>query len=39
MSAAWTAGIAPFLLGDLVKIALAAALIRAGWMVAERRQA
>ena len=32
---AWAGGIAPFLLADLVKIALAAALIRAGWSFAE----
>jgi biotin transport system substrate-specific component len=38
MSAAWNAGVLPFLLGDLVKLALAAALIRAGWKAAERRQ-
>jgi biotin transport system substrate-specific component len=32
---AWVGGVAPFLLADLVKTALAAALIRAGWSVAD----
>ena len=35
MSAAWSGGVAPFLFADLVKIALAAALIRAGWSAVE----
>jgi biotin transport system substrate-specific component len=34
-AAAWSGGIAPFLLADLIKVALAAALIRAGWSIAE----
>jgi biotin transport system substrate-specific component len=34
--AAWLAGVQPFLLPDLVKIALAATLIRAGWAVVEK---
>jgi biotin transport system substrate-specific component len=37
--AAWLAGVQPFLLPDLVKIALAAALIRAGWAVVEKVRA
>ena len=37
--AAWLAGIQPFLLPDLVKIALAATLIRAGWVVVEKIRA
>ncbi len=31
-------GLLPFLLGDLVKTALAAALVRAGWLFAARRR-
>jgi biotin transport system substrate-specific component len=38
-SAAWLGGVQPFLLPDLVKIALAAALIRAGWTVVEKIRA
>jgi biotin transport system substrate-specific component len=37
--AAWLAGVQPFLLPDLVKIALAAALIRAGWAVVDKVRA
>ena len=37
--AAWLAGVQPFLLPDLVKIALAAALIRAGWAIVEKVRA
>jgi biotin transport system substrate-specific component len=33
---AWTAGVAPFLLGDLLKIILAAAAVPAAWRLAER---
>jgi biotin transport system substrate-specific component len=33
---AWNGGVKPFLLPDLVKLALAAALIRAGWAVVGR---
>lgn len=35
-SAAWHGGVEPFILADLLKIALAAALIRAGWTYVER---
>ncbi len=37
VSIAWAKGIAPFILGDLLKIALAAALVPAIWGVAARR--
>jgi biotin transport system substrate-specific component len=32
-AAAWTGGVLPFLLADLVKIALAACLIPAAWLL------
>ena len=34
---AWAAGVQPFLLGDLIKAALAASLVGAGWSVLKRR--
>lgn len=34
--AAWRAGVAPFLLGDVVKIALAAAVLPSGWAILRR---
>jgi biotin transport system substrate-specific component len=34
--AAWQVGVAPFLLGDAVKIALAAAVLPSGWAVLRR---
>ena len=33
---AWTAGVAPFIVGDLVKIAIAALAIPAGWALLKR---
>ena len=36
-TAAWSAGVEPFLLGDLVKIALAAAVLPTGWALLRRR--
>ena len=33
---AWRAGVAPFLLGDLIKVALAAAALPAGWAIVRR---
>jgi biotin transport system substrate-specific component len=35
--AAWRAGVAPFLLGDVIKIALAAAVLPSGWAILQRR--
>ncbi|MCG9894552.1 MAG: biotin transporter BioY [Fimbriimonadaceae bacterium] len=37
-SAAWTMGIAPFLVGDVLKIALAAGCIPGTWALLDRRQ-
>jgi biotin transport system substrate-specific component len=37
--AAWLAGVQPFVLGDLLKLALAACLIGVGWQVIGRRKA
>ncbi len=34
---AWAAGVAPFILGDLLKVALATSLVGAGWSLLERR--
>lgn len=34
--AAWHAGVAPFILGDVVKIALAAAVLPTGWAILRR---
>ena len=34
---AWAKGVAPFLLADLLKIALAAALVPAGWSALGKR--
>ncbi|HEX8747785.1 MAG TPA: biotin transporter BioY [Pyrinomonadaceae bacterium] len=34
--AAWYAGVAPFLLGDVVKISLAAAVLPTGWAILRR---
>ena len=34
---AWAAGVQPFLLGDLIKAALTASLVGAGWSVLKRR--
>ncbi|HYG81269.1 MAG TPA: biotin transporter BioY [Pyrinomonadaceae bacterium] len=36
-AAAWSAGVAPFLVGDVVKIALAAAVLPTGWALLRRR--
>ncbi len=36
---AFSAGVAPFLLGDIVKIALAAAALPAGWALVRRKDA
>ncbi len=37
MAGAWAGGVAPFLLGDAIKIALAACLVPAGWALLGRR--
>jgi biotin transport system substrate-specific component len=37
VSIAWAKGVAPFILGDLLKIALAAAAVPAAWSIAGRR--
>ncbi len=36
-AAAWTSGVAPFLVGDVVKIALAAAVLPTGWALLRRK--
>ena len=36
-SAAWQAGVTPFLVGDVVKIALAAAVLPTGWALLRRK--
>ena len=36
-AAAWSAGVAPFLAGDVVKIALAAAVLPTGWALLRRK--
>lgn len=36
-AAAWQAGVAPFLIGDVVKIALAAAVLPTGWALLRRK--
>jgi biotin transport system substrate-specific component len=36
---AWAAGVAPFLVGDVVKIALAAAVLPSGWALLKRNSA
>ncbi|MBA3765905.1 MAG: biotin transporter BioY [Acidobacteria bacterium] len=33
---AWQAGVAPFIIGDLVKIALAAAVLPSGWAIVRK---
>ncbi|HEV7374181.1 MAG TPA: biotin transporter BioY, partial [Pyrinomonadaceae bacterium] len=35
-TAAFSAGVAPFLLGDLIKIVLAAAVLPSGWAILRR---
>jgi biotin transport system substrate-specific component len=35
-AAAWSAGVAPFLIGDAIKIALAAAVLPSGWALLRR---
>src|SRR5947209_1592682 len=35
---AWNVGVAPFLIGDLVKIVLAAAVLPSGWMLLRRKR-
>lgn len=37
MANAWTYGLQPFIVADLVKIALAACLVSAGWVLLQRR--
>ncbi|HEX8492332.1 MAG TPA: biotin transporter BioY [Pyrinomonadaceae bacterium] len=34
---AWVAGVAPFLIGDVIKIALAAAVLPSGWALLKRK--
>lgn len=34
---AWAAGVAPFLIGDVIKIALAAAVLPSGWALLKRK--
>jgi biotin transport system substrate-specific component len=36
---AWAFGVAPFLIGDLIKIALAAAVLPSGWALIKRKSA
>lgn len=36
-AAAWQAGVAPFLIGDVIKIALAAAVLPSGWALLKRK--
>ncbi len=36
-ASAWAAGVAPFLVGDVIKIALAAAVLPSGWALLKRR--
>ena len=36
-SAAWSAGVEPFLVGDIIKIALAAAVLPTGWALLRRK--
>ncbi|HEY0406432.1 MAG TPA: biotin transporter BioY [Pyrinomonadaceae bacterium] len=38
-ASAWTLGVAPFLVGDVVKIALAAAVLPSGWALFKRKSA
>lgn len=35
-AAAWQAGVAPFIIGDLIKVALAAAALPSGWAIVRR---
>lgn len=35
-TAAWQAGVAPFIIGDLVKVALAAAVLPSGWAIVRK---
>jgi biotin transport system substrate-specific component len=37
MAGAWVAGVAPFLVGDCIKIALAAAVLPSGWALLKRK--
>jgi biotin transport system substrate-specific component len=37
-TAAWAAGVAPFLIGDVIKIVLAAAVLPSGWALLKRKQ-
>jgi biotin transport system substrate-specific component len=36
-AAAWATGVAPFLIGDVIKIALAAAVLPSGWALLKRK--
>lgn len=37
VEAAWNGGVAPFLIGDAIKIVLAAAVLPSGWMLLRRK--